>query len=163
MNNKRFKITKAGYDKLKHELEHLVRTERPKIAKAIGEARDLGDLSENTEYSSSKEKQSIIESMITSLNQKMSNAQIIDIEKIESSDTIDFGAIVYLIDDDTDKDIYYQLLSEYEADIKKKIISIESPIGLALIGKEVGDSVEIKIPIGIKNYTIQKIEWGKIL
>lgn len=156
----RFKITKEGYKKLKDELDFLVNVERPKISKAIGEARELGDLSENTEYSSSKEKQSVIEAMIANLNKKMSNAEIVDITKC-SGDVVDFGATVYLVDEDTDKETYYQLLSEYEADISKRIISIESPIGMALLGKEVGDSVEIKIPSGVKNYEILKIEWGK--
>ena len=158
----RFRITQDGYNKIKAELDHLLNVERPAIAKAIGEARELGDLSENQEYSSSKEKQSVIEGMISSLSKKLADAEIVDITKC-SGEEIGFGAIVHLVDEDTDKEIKYQILSEYEADISKGKISIESPIAKALIGKIVGESVEIKIPSGVKNYEILNIEWGKLI
>lgn len=154
----RFKITKAGYKKLKDELDQLINVERPKISKAIGEAIDLGDLSENAEYHYSKDKQRIVESMISTLSEKISNADITDINKL-SGDIIDFGATVLLVDEDTEKEIKYKLLSEIEADVAKHIISITSPIGKALVGKKVGDSVEIKVPSGIKNFEILDIEW----
>jgi transcription elongation factor GreA len=160
--DKRFRVTKNGYDKLKNELNNLVEVEYPKIAKAIGEARELGDLRENQDYTSSKEKQELLGIMISNLNRKLSNAMIVDIKDC-AGDVVDFGAIAYLIDEDTNKSLYYQILSEYEADLEKKIISIESPIGLALIGKKVGDVVEIKIPSGTKVYEITKIEWGRLL
>jgi transcription elongation factor GreA len=162
MNNRRFRVTKAGYDRLQAELNKLINVERPAISKAIGDAIALGDLSENQEYSSSKDRQSLIETMITKLNKRLSNAEIIDAKKC-SGESIDFGAIVYLIDEDTGKEIYYQILSEYEANLEKRIISIESPIGMALIGKEVGEVVEVKVPSGVKIYEIIKIEWGRIL
>jgi transcription elongation factor GreA len=162
MNSKRFRITKVGYDKLQADLNALINVERPAISKAIGEAIALGDLSENQEYSSSKEKQGLIETMIATLSRKLSNAEIVDVKKC-SGDCVDFGAVVHLLDEETEKEIYYQILSEYEADFAKRIISIESPIGLALVGKEVGEIVEIKIPSGSKTYEITKIEWGKIL
>lgn len=155
----RFKITKEGYSKLKADLDNLIHIERPIISKAIGEAIELGDLSENTEYSSSKEKQSINEAMIASMSEKIANAEIVDISKL-SGNTIDFGATVFLIDEDTDKKIYYTLLSEFEVDLDRNIISIDSPIGKALFGKQVGESVEIKVPSGIKYYEIIDIKWG---
>lgn len=155
----RFKITRDGYEKLKKELERLIHIERPKISKAIGEAIELGDLSENAEYSSSKEKQIINEAMITSLNEKLSNADIVDISKI-SGDIIDFGATVHLVDEDTEKEIIYTLLSEFESNLEKNIISIDSPIGRALAGKTIGESVEIKVPSGIKYYEITDIKWN---
>lgn len=158
-NMQRFKITKEGYDRLKKNLENLIHIERPKISKAIGEAIELGDLSENTEYSSSKEKQVINEAMIAALSEKLSNADVVDISKL-FGDTIDFGATVHLIDEDTEIETTYILLSEFEADFNKNIISIDSPIGKALIGKKVGESVEIKVPSGIKYYEITDIKWG---
>ena len=154
----RFKITKYGYEKLRNKLDELIHIERPKISKSIGEARALGDLSENTEYSSSKEKQAINEAMISSLSEKLSNAEIVDINKL-SGDVIDFGATVHMVDEDTEKEIIYTLLSEFETDLGKNKISIDSPIGRALVGKKVGESVEIKIPSGIKYYEITSIEW----
>lgn len=155
----RFKITKEGFDKLKNKLDHLIHIERPMISKAIGEAIALGDLSENAEYTYSKEKQSIIESSIAILTEKISAADVVeDITKL-SGDTVDFGATVYLIDENTDKKIHYKLLSEFEADLEKNIISIDSPIGKSLFGKEVGDSVEIKVPSGVKYFEILDIKW----
>lgn len=155
----RFKITRNGYEKLKRDLDRLINIERPKISKAIGEAIALGDLSENAEYSSSKEKQAINEAMIASLTEKLSNADVVDLSKI-SGNLIDFGATVYLIDEDTEKKIVYTLLSEFESDLEKNIISIDSPIGRALVGKDVGESVEIKVPSGIKYYEITDIKWN---
>ena len=155
----RFKITRGGYEKLKKDLDRLVNIERPKISKAIGEAIALGDLSENAEYSSSKEKQVINEAMISSLTEKLANADIVDLSKI-SGDTIDFGATVYLVDEDTEKEIVYTLLSEFESDLEKNIISIDSPIGRALVGKNIGESVEIKVPSGIRYYEVIGIKWN---
>ncbi len=155
----RFKITRNGYEKLKKDLDRLINIERPKISKAIGEAIALGDLSENAEYSSSKEKQAINEAMIASLSEKLSNADVVDLGKI-SGDAIDFGATVYLVDEDTEKEIVYTLLSEFESDLEKNIISIDSPIGRALVGKNVGESVEIKVPSGMKYYEVTDIKWN---
>lgn len=155
----RFKITRNGYEKLKKDLDRLINIERPKISKAIGEAIALGDLSENAEYSSSKEKQAINEAMIASLSEKLSNADVVDLGKM-SGDAIDFGATVYLVDEDTEKEIVYTLLSEFESDLEKNIISIDSPIGRALVGKNVGESVEIKVPSGMKYYEVTDIKWN---
>ena len=154
----RFKITRDGYNKLKENLDNLIHIERPKISKAIGEAIELGDLSENAEYHYAKEKQTIIESMITNLTEKISCADIIDITKL-SGDIINFGATVFLIDEDTEKETKYKLLSEFEADLSKNIISVDSPIGKALIGKKIGDSIEIHVPSGIKNFEVVDIKW----
>lgn len=155
----RFKITKEGFKKLKDELDRLVHIERPKISKAIGEAIELGDLSENSEYSSSKERQSINEGMIASLSEKVANAEVINISNL-NGDRVDFGATVFLIDEDTEKKMHYTLLSEFEADLTKNIISIDSPIGVALFGKQVGESVEIRVPGGIRYYEIVDLKWG---
>ena len=155
----RFKITKEGYNKLKANLDNLINVERPKISKAIGEAIELGDLSENAEYHYSKERQAVIEGMITNLTEKLSNADVIDLSKL-SGDTIGFGAHVLVMDEDTEKEISYILLGEYEADIKKNIISVESPIGRALVGKKVGDFVEINVPSGTKNFEILELTWN---
>ena len=155
----RFKITKEGYDKLKANLDNLIHVERPKISKAIGEAIELGDLSENAEYHYSKERQAIVEGMITNLTEKLSNADVVDISNL-SGDVIGFGAHVLVIDEDTEKEINYILLGEYEADITKNIISVESPIGRALVGKKVGDFIEINVPSGTKNFEILNLTWG---
>lgn len=158
--SERFKITKEGYNKLKSKLDYLINVERPANSKAIGEAIALGDLSENAEYTYSKEKQNMINATIAQLSSKISNAEIIYIENL-SGDLVDFGATVYLVDEDTDKETHYQLLSEFEADIEKNIISIDSPIGKSLLGKKVGDSVEIKAPSGTKIFEILDIKWEK--
>lgn len=154
----RIKITKEGFAKLKEELEHLINVERPNISKAIGAAIELGDLSENAEYSSAKEKQGLIENRIAVLTDIMSNADSIDISTL-SGDKIDFGATVLLIDEDTDKKVSYSLVSKYESDLENGKISVESPVGKALIGKKVGDSIEIRTPSGIKNYEVLEINW----
>ena len=154
----RFKITREGYNKLKAELDNLINVERPKISKAIGDAIELGDLSENAEYHYSKERQAIVESMISTLSERLSCADIVELTNL-SGDSVNFGAHVIIVDEDTEKEISYTLLSEYEADVSKNIISIESPIGKALVGKKVGDSVEIKVPSGTKNFEILEIKW----
>ncbi|MDR1494992.1 MAG: transcription elongation factor GreA [Rickettsiales bacterium] len=155
----RFKITKEGYNKLKTDLNRLIGVERIKISKAIGEAIELGDLSENTEYSSSKERQLINEALIATLGEKISNADVIDTDNL-SGDSIDFGATVTLFDEDLGKQICYTLLSEFEADPLRHVISVNSPIGNALLGKRIGESAEIRIPGGTKYYMIKNIKWG---
>lgn len=155
----RFKITKEGYNKLKAELDNLVNVERPKVSQAIGEAIELGDLSENAEYHYSKDRQRMVEGMIVSLTEKLSCADIVDITKL-SGDISGFGATVLVVDEDTEKKISYKLLSEFESDMSKNIISVDSPIGKALVGKKVGDFVEIKVPNGTKNFEILEISWN---
>ena len=154
----RFKITREGYNKLKGELDNLINVERPKISKAIGEAIELGDLSENAEYHYSKDKKRVIEGMITNLTEKISNADVVDISRL-SGNVIDFGATVLLVDEDTEKEVKYKILSEVEADSTRNIISINSPIGKALIGKSVGDSIEIVVPSGVRNFEVLEVMW----
>lgn len=155
----KFPITLEGYNKIEEELKHLKFTERPSISKAIAEAREFGDLSENAEYHAAREKQGFNEGKIVDLEDKMARAEIIDINKI-SGDTIKFGAIVEILDDDTEEKFKYQIVGEYEADIGKRLISVVSPIAKALIGKRTKDLIEVKTPKGLKIYQVLSIEYG---
>lgn len=148
-------LTRAGYDKLDAELKHLKSVERPAIIRAISEAREHGDLSENAEYHSAKEKQSFIEGRVKELESVISLADIIDPSKL--SGAIKFGAHVELVDEDTDEEKAYQIVGEYEADIENGRLNMKSPIARALIGKEEGDSVEVRTPGGVKSYEILTI------
>jgi len=148
-------LTRAGFDKLDAELKHLKSVERPAIIRAISEAREHGDLSENAEYHSAKEKQSFIEGRVKELEGVISLADVIDPAKL--SGTIKFGAHVTLADEDTDKEKTYQIVGEYEADIESGKLNIKSPIARALIGKDEGDSVEVRTPGGEKSYEVLEI------
>lgn len=151
-------ITKLGLERMKNELEEL-KKERPNMIKAISDARDHGDLSENAEYHAAREKQSFIEGRIAYLEDKLSHAEVIDTNDF-SGDTIAFGATVeLLVDDNPDKKCIYTIVGEYEADISKQLLSITSPLANALIGKKVGDSVEVETPNGEKSYTVVGIEF----
>jgi transcription elongation factor GreA len=154
----KFPITIKGVEKLKEEIKYLKHTERPKVTKEIAVARDFGDLSENAEYHTARDKQSFIEGRILDLEDKMARAEVIDITKL-SGDTIKFGALVELIDDETEETVTYHIVGEYEADINKKRISIVSPIARALIGKSVGDIVEVNTPKGSKSYEVVEIQY----
>ena len=145
-----------GYEKLVAELKAL-REERPKIVDAIEEARAHGDLSENAEYHAAKERQGQVEASIADLEDKVSRAQIIDPTTL-SGDRIVFGATVTLLDDD-DKPVRYQIVGPYEADAKVGRISYNSPLGRALIGRQVGDEVEVSVPAGDRCYAVEKIEF----
>lgn len=145
-----------GYEKLTTELKAL-REERPKIVDAIEEARAHGDLSENAEYHAAKERQGQVEATIADLEDKISRAQIIDPTTL-SGDRIIFGATVTLLDDD-DKPVRYQIVGPYEADAKLGRISYVSPLGRALIGKKVGEDIEVRVPAGERFYTVEKIEF----
>ncbi len=145
-----------GYEKLTAELKEL-RAERPKIVDAIEEARAHGDLSENAEYHAAKERQGQVEAMIGDIESKVSRAQIID-PKTLSGDKVVFGATVTLLDED-DKPLKYQIVGETEADVGSGRISYNSPIGRALIGKNLEDEVEVTVPSGDKFYLIDKIEY----
>jgi len=158
MNMQRFNITKGGYQKIKDELDRLLTVERPTISKAIGEAIELGDLSENEEYATAKDKQKIIESMIATLSQRLANADIVDIKSFASEEG-GFGATIRLLDLNTDKEIQYQLLSEFESDISAGKIAIESIVGRSFVGKKKGEEIEIKTPAGIKEYKILSVEY----
>lgn len=151
-------MTQSGFAKLDAELKHLKTVDRPEIIRAIAEAREHGDLSENAEYHSAKEKQSFIEGRIKELEGAISLADVIDPAKLGGS--VKFGATVELVDEDTDEEKTYQIVGEYEADIEKGLLNIKSPLARALIGKDVGDSVEVRTPGGEKAYEILKITYA---
>ncbi|MBY5989747.1 MULTISPECIES: transcription elongation factor GreA [Roseovarius] len=150
-------MTQDGFDALNAELKQLKSVERPAIIKAISEAREHGDLSENAEYHSAKEKQSFIEGRIKELEGAISLADVIDPKKL--SGPIKFGATVTLVDEDTDEEKTYQIVGEYEANIEKGLLNVKSPIARALIGKEEGDSVEVRTPGGDKAYEVLKVAY----
>ena len=150
-------ITKEGVDKIRKELDQLIRVEREKLKVAISEARAHGDLKENAEYHSAKEKQALIEGRISQLQGVLANAQIIDVSKIKNSKIV-FGATVTLIDSN-DKKVTYQIVGQDESDINAGKISITSPIGKALLGKEEGETVIVKAPKGDVEYQIESFEF----
>src|ERR1700712_2734302 len=149
-------MTAAGYAVLETELKHRQQEERPRIIQAIAEARSHGDLSENAEYHAAKESQSLNEGRIAELEDKLSRAEVIDVSKL-SGTTVKFGATVTLVDEDTDEEKLYQLVGEAEANVKGGKVSITSPIARALIGKKVGDTVEVNTPGGGKSYEVLKV------
>ena len=154
----KFPITQQGYDKLKQEIKQLKHVERPAIIEAIATAREFGDLSENAEYHAAREKQSFVEGRILDLEDKFSRAEIIDTSKL-STDSVKFGATVKVIDDDTKEESTYHIAGEYEADMTKKRISTKSPLAKALIGKSIGDIVEVTAPKGSKVFEIVEISF----
>ncbi len=149
-------MTMPGYQRLEEELKQLRSIERPAIIKAIAEAREHGDLSENAEYHAAREKQSFIEGRILDLEDKIGRAEVIDVSKL-SGETVMFGASVTLVDEETDEESVYQIVGDEESDIKKGLLSISSPLARALIGKEKGKSVEVSTPKGLKTYEILKV------
>ena len=152
----RIPMTAEGHQALVEEVKFLKSVERPRIIKAIAEARAHGDLSENAEYHAAKEQQGLNESRVQELEDKLSRAEVIDVSKL-TGDTVKFGAHVTLVDEDTDEEVKYQIVGEMEGDVKKGKISISSPIARAMIGKSVGDSVEVNTPGGGKSYEILKV------
>ncbi|WP_457649390.1 transcription elongation factor GreA [Profundibacter sp.] len=148
-------LTRAGFDALDKELKILKSEERPAVIRAIAEAREHGDLSENAEYHAAREKQSFIEGRVKELEGILSLADVIDPATL--SGTIKFGATVTLVDEDTDEEKTYQIVGEPEANIEKGLLNLKSPLSRALIGKEEGDSVEVKTPGGEKSYAILNI------
>ena len=151
-------MTAGGYNSLDEELKRLKTLERPAVIAAISEARAHGDLSENAEYHAAKERQGWIEGRIAEIEDKISRAQVIDVSKL-SGDTVKFGATVSLVDEDTEEDARYQVAGDHEADVREGRISLSSPLSRAMIGKAVGDVVEVSTPGGIKAYEITKVEW----
>ena len=150
-------LTRPGFDKLDAELKQLKSVERPAIIRAISEAREHGDLSENAEYHSAKEKQSFIEGRVKELEGIISLADVIDLTRL--SGTIKFGANVKLVDEDNDAEKSYQIVGEYEANIEKGLLNIKSPLARALIGKDEGDSVDVRTPGGLRSYEILSISY----
>ena len=155
----RIPMTAAGYKALEDEIQHLKLVERPTVIKMITEARAHGDLSENAEYHAAKERQAFIEGRVMDLEDKLSRADVIDVSKL-SGKIVKFGAVVTLADEDTDTKVKYQIVGDLEADAKKGRISISSPIARALIGKTVGDSVEVAAPGGGRSYEILKVQFA---
>ena len=154
----RIPMTAEGYARLEEELKLLKSVERPAVIRAIEQAREHGDLSENSEYHAARERQSFIEGRVAELEDKTRRAEIIDVSKL-SGKQIMFGATVTLVDQDTDEKARYQIVGADEADIKLGRLSVSSPLARALIGKEVGDSVEVTTPGGGKSYEILRVQY----
>ena len=152
----RVPITASGLRRLKEELKQLQTVERLKISKEIEVARGHGDLRENAEYHAAKEKQSHIEGRILSLNDWIARAEVIDVSKL-SGDKVVFGATVKLIDSENEKEVTYTLVGELEADIKRRLISVTSPLARGLIGKAVGDLVTVQSPGGAREYEVVEV------
>jgi len=150
-------MTRAGTAVLDDELRNLKSVERPSVIRAIAEAREHGDLSENAEYHSAREKQSFIEGRIKELEAVLSRAEVIDPAKLSGS--VKFGATVALVDEDTEEERTYQIVGEPEADLEKGLLNIKSPLARAMIGKEEGDTVDVKTPGGHKSYEILTIRY----
>ena len=155
----RLPITREGYDRLRAELQRLEQKERAKVIQAISEAREHGDITENAEYEAAKEKQAMLEGKINDLHNKLSQCEIVEVEK-GSTGRVTFGITVELEDLDTGEEMQYRLVGPYEADLAQGTISVTSPIGRALIGKEPGDEVEVQTPGGVKNLEIIDIHYA---
>ncbi len=151
-------MTGAGYRVLDEELKRLKTVERPSVIAAISEARSHGDLSENAEYHAAKERQGWIEGRIAEIEDKISRAQVIDVSRL-SGGHVKFGATITVVDEDTEEEARYQIVGEHEADVRSGLISLSSPLSRAVMGKEVGDVVEVNTPGGVKAYEILKVEW----
>lgn len=154
----KFPITARGFAAMEGELKNLKTVERGVVIKAIAEAREHGDLKENAEYAAARERQSFIEGRILELESKIAGAEVINIAGL-NGDMVKFGATVRLVDEDTEEEVTYQIVGEYEADIKKGMLSVTAPISRALIGKKKGDSVEVTTPKGSKSYEIVGVEY----
>ena len=152
-------LTVVGAEKLKVELHRLKTVDRPRVIQAIAEARAHGDLSENAEYHAAKEQQSFIEGRIAEIEGKLSSAQVIDPKTVNAEGRVVFGATVDLSDEGTGKEVTYQIVGDDEADIAQNMISISSPIARALIGKEAGDVVEVRVPDGTRQYEILDVRY----
>ncbi|MGF1619020.1 MAG: transcription elongation factor GreA [Rhodomicrobiaceae bacterium] len=159
MSFEKVPMTEAGHAWLEAEIKRLKSVERPRIIKAIEEARAHGDLSENAEYHAAKEAQSHNEGRVAELEDKLSRADVIDVSKL-SGDTVKFGATVTIVDEDTDEEQSYQIVGDFEADVKDGKIAINSPIARALIGKKKGDVVEVTTPRGHKSYEILGVKFS---
>lgn len=152
-------LTARGAEKLRTELDQLKRVARPTVIKAIAEARAHGDLRENAEYHAAREQQSFIEGRIGEIESKLGNAQVIDVTKLPVSSKVIFGATVVVSDVNNGEQLTYQIVGEDEADIKAGLISINSPIARALIGKNEGDEVEVNVPSGLRSFEIVSVQY----
>lgn len=153
----RIPMSKQGNQKLRDELQHLERVERGEVVKAIEVAREHGDLKENAEYHAAKDRQGHIEGRILELKDKLSRAEVIDCSKV-STNTVVFGTVVELLDLDSDEEVVYQLLGPEEADVKNGSISVLSPIGRSMLGKEIGDEVVVATPGGKREFEVVSIK-----
>jgi len=152
-------MTVVGADQLRKEVEFLKFDRRPKITEAIASARELGDLKENAEYHAAREDQGICEARIRDIEGKLSNAQIIDVTKLENTGRVIFGTTVTILNIDTDAEVTYRIVGDDEADIKQNLISVNSPIARGLIGKSEGDEVSIITPGGLTDYEVIAVKY----
>jgi transcription elongation factor GreA len=159
----RIPMTAGGYARLEEELKRLKIDERPAVIRALAEAREHGDLSENAEYHAARERQSFIEGRMLELEDKLARAEIIDISQ-QSGTTVKFGARVKLVDEETEEEVIYQVVGSEEAEIQRGLLSISAPLGRALIGREAGDSVEVSTPRGTRYFEILEVAFpGEIV
>jgi transcription elongation factor GreA len=149
-------MTREGFEKLQNELKQLKTVDRHEVIKAIASARELGDLSENAEYHAARERQGFIEGRIAELEDKLARADVIDVKLLDGK-SIKFGASVKLIDEDTEENVAYQIVGDDESNLSKGKISLSSPLAKALIGKSVGDSVDVRTPGGVKSYEVIEV------
>ena len=152
-------MTVVGADQLRKEVEFLKFDRRPKITEAIASARELGDLKENAEYHAAREDQGICEARIRDIEGKLSNAQIIDVTKLENTGRVIFGTTVTILNIDTDAEVTYRIVGDDEADIKQNLISVNSPIARGVIGKSEGDEVSITTPGGLTDYEVIAVKY----
>ena len=155
----RLPITREGYNRLRAELQRLEQEERPQVIEAIAEARGHGDISENAEFEAAKEKQALVEGKINDLHDKLSKCEVVEVTE-RTVDRVIFGTTVDIEDLDTGEEVQYRLVGPYEADLAQGTISVISPIGRALIGKEAGDEVQVRTPGGVKNFEIIDIYYA---
>ncbi len=155
----RIPMTPEGYARLQEELRRLKTEERPAIIRAIAEARAHGDLSENAEYHAARERQSFIEGRVRELEDKLARAEVIDARRFAGEEKIMFGATVRLADEDTDEEVTYRIVGPEEADIAKGLISVQSPVARALLGRRAGDRVEVRTPRGVRHFEILEVRY----
>ena len=155
----RFPITREGYNRLRAELQRLEQQERPQVIQAIAEAREHGDINENAEFEAAKERQALVEGKINDLHNKLGQCEVVEVEN-DSNERVIFGTTVDLEDLDSGEEVRYRLVGPYEADLAQGTISVTSPIGRALIGKEPGDDVKVRTPGGTKNLEIIDVHYA---
>ena len=152
-------MTVRGAEMLREELDHLKHTRRPAISEAIASARELGDLKENAEYHAAREEQGLVEARVRDIEGKLSVAQIIDVTKMANNGKVIFGATATLVNVDTDDEVTYKIVGDDEADLKSNLISVNSPVARAMIGKELDDVVVVKAPSGDIEYEVIKVDY----